>query len=265
MRDKIRKILQEYKEVKEMGVSLSKLEKSIPSNYLLKNIKGYDKSKSYYELQDELINLRLEILEMLKNMQWSELKVKKRGGSKNYFVFPKNIVDKIKEFNKIFRKIERKIYLKPDLVAFQDDGYHIINENINIETEFNNRTHFPIGIPESFKGMSLGYKLYRKLVDSIDYIQSDIFSSPGVRSIYLKLIQDKDLNCVVTDKDVLVLKKSMTKFNKEYFVYDFITKITEDNDKKYILNKNLILDTQLLKELGEKNVIFSTQSAYDNR
>jgi hypothetical protein len=134
----------------------------------------------------------------------------------------------------------------------EDYQRYIKNEDINMYLEQNrNRTHFPDGLPQSLLGYKLGYKMYRKLIDDLWFIQSQDNASKEVQDIYRQLLQQTDLNCAVTKTSILIMRRDLTKQDKLKVLSEFILQKYEYSDStKLKIQRDIILDGPLLRELG---------------
>jgi hypothetical protein len=238
-------MLNKNKEVNEMGLSIPKLKKTIPQNYLLKSIKEKEKRDKEKKQIKELYLIKEKILFLFKNLDWRRIKIKNSEYDVFLFRYPENIEKEMINFKTKYEKIA--ITSLMDLEYFYRDIKYMMSDNVDINLESNHRTHFS-GIPESFKGMNLGFKLYRKLVDSVGYIMSDISASDGVKIIYYQLTQEKDLNCVVTKKDVLIIKKDWPKMVPIEKFLEFSSII------RFKFGVNIIFDSDLQKKLGMRRI-----------
>lgn len=246
MQDKIKKVLKEYLEMKEMGIDVKRLEKNIPKNYMLQTVKDREEFALEYKMLDKLKLLRQEILNLIKNLNWQELNFREETYNEYYLVFPKKIQNLMLQYKNMYEKINFERTSK-ELDNFNDDISDVDNVYIGIDSL--HRTHFPDGLPNSFKGLNLGFKLYRKLLDVVEYIHSTHDAQAPIHNIYYQLIREKDVNCVVTKNSVLVMKKDLEKKYKIKLVNQFLT----FGDYLYY-NKNVVFDGALQKQIGVDNL-----------
>ena len=259
----IRRILQEEVEMKEMGMKLNKLQQLQPSNYLLQSLKQ-KQSRSYRTTSEraksdaqQLNSLVPELYQSLKDLDWTEIGMNKNPNEHYYLELPKHIMDLFKLVSKLYIRIPPIYYRLIDNVdkvkkLYEDYQRYIKNEDINMYLEQNrNRTHFPDGLPQSLLGYKLGYKMYRKLIDDLWFIQSQDNASKEVQDIYRQLLQQTDLNCAVTKTSILIMRRDLTKQDKLKVLSEFILQKYEYSDStKLKIQRDIILDGPLLRELG---------------
>lgn len=263
MRDIIKKILQES-EMTEMGMKIGKLKSIQPQNYLIKSLKDKEKTLKVKEKEWvlQLNNLYQEIVQDLKNLQWHEIRFQKVN--EHFFILlPGYIKTKMKKLYSLHEKVEHGFYkhlidpkYKIDQMA-RDYRMHIRDNNMNMYTETErHRTHFPEGLPYSLLGFNLGFKIYRKLVNDLRFIQSEDNASTDVQNVYRQLIEQTDLNCVVTKTSVLIIRRDIPKEEKINIVSEYIYEKyhNSSSNRPLIVNRDLVLDGPLLRELGENKV-----------
>ena len=173
----IRKILKEESEIKEKGIEISRLQKLQPRNYLAKRVKSSEKESKILPKADELKSRFMTVIDSIKNMDWSELVLRESDSAHSFdILFPKKIQKELDSIYKKLTKIDYTIvrrldprveYFFDDWVSFQDNS-----PKINYE-EGRNRTHFPDGLPSWLKGLGLGLKVYRKILNELGHIVSE--------------------------------------------------------------------------------------------
>lgn len=273
MRGLIKKILQTESEMIEMGMKIGKLKVIQPQNYLVKSLKSKEKSQKVKEkdLVLKLNNLYQEIFEDLKNLNWYELRFELQNGH-YYLILPSRIKTKIKKLSYLFDKVNGGPYnhlIEPRLKIEQmviDYENEIRDELINMYTEDDrNRTHFPQGLPKSLLGFNLGFKMYRKLVNDLRFIQSAENASQDVQNIFRQLIEQPDLNCVISKTSVLVLRRNLSKEEKIKIVSEYIYELYHNFvfHKAMTVGRDLVLDGPLLRELNENKVQKLSKELYD--
>jgi hypothetical protein len=263
----IRRILQEEAEMKEMGMRINKLKQLQPSNYLLQSLKQKqsrsviskrEKAKSDAE---QINSLMPELTQSLKNLSWDEINMELYPNGHYYLKLPKHILELYKLITKLYKRIPSEYQRLIDNVErvkriYLDWDLTLSNEDVNMYLEKNrNRTHFPEGLPQSLLGYNLGYKMYRKLIDDLWFIQSQENASKEVQGIYRQLLQQTDLNCVVTKNTILIMRRDLTKEDKIKILSEYIFQCYEFSDRDFLkIQKDIILDGPLLRELGERRV-----------
>jgi hypothetical protein len=267
MRDLIKKILREETEMTEMGVSLSKVRASQPKNYLVKSLKikekGAKKRNELKKLSEKCNSLYSQINEDLKNLRWEDISFKEHNKF-FYVVLPSKIKDKIKMLSSLYYKlftydyltmlnpldkIEQLYYDYPDFIK-NDYMYLYIDEP-------RNRTHFPQGLPSSLLGYNLGFKIYRKLLNKIGFMQSEENATREVQDVYRKLLQLPDVNCVIYDDLVLLIEDGLPKSKVIDIVSDSIYEryLTRPTSRKLVLNRSIIVNTKLIRIIGETRLL----------
>lgn len=277
----IKKILKEESEVKEMGIKLDKLVSKQPQNYLVQSLKRKEKElkqrekenrieRQYDELKSQLENLYKEIRETIKGIHWSELYLYLYSNGHYYVKLPKKIVTISKVYVKLFSKLDDMYRKHNDNLSYfdVDRKYSKMNRdlldsvieshdiNLYLDSDIKNRTHFPEGLPQSFLGLNLGYKIYRNMIGKLGFIQSGSDASESAQKIYRQLIQDPDLNCVITKYGVIVFDKSLSKEEKLKNLGEFIfDKHTGEIRKTpFVLDKDIFFDSSLSSQIGRSKI-----------
>jgi hypothetical protein len=263
VRDIIKKILQES-EMTEMGMKIGKLKGIQPQNYLIKSLRAKEKTHKVKEKEWvlQLNNLYKEIVDSLKNLQWHEIKFTKH--QEHFFILlPGYIKTKMKKLKNLYDRVEYGPYqhlIEPrEKISRMERDYRTVieDDNMNMYTETErHRTHFPEGLPYSLLGTNLGFKIYRKLVNDLRFIQSEDNASNDVQNIYRQLVEQSDLNCVMTKTSVLILRRDIPKEEKINIVSEYIYEKyhNSSSNRPLVVNRDLVLDGPLLRELGEKKV-----------
>lgn len=253
-----------YKQLNEMGMKISKLGDILPKNYLVKSLKKKSKELNPEKLKLEKINgIYHTLIENLKNLDWKDLKISNGNVS-----LPNYIKSDLNLLNKIVYSIKHIPinYLKQDMVNMLD-AYNVWDVDITLDRDFNlNRTHFQ-GLPDSFLGFNLGYKIYRKLVDNVGHISSSFDASYEVQNIYRKLIEEPNLNCIIFEDSVMIIKNTIPTINK-IKILNFFSNIEYDYivyRRPMVLNKDIIMDTPLIKEIGLTKINEILKSNYLSR
>lgn len=263
----IRRILQEEAEMKEMGMRINKLKQLQPSNYLLQSLKqkqsrsAISKKEKAKSDAEQINSLMPELTQSLKNLSWDEIEMDLNPNGHYYLKLPKHILELYKLITKLYKRVPTEYERLIDNVErvkriYLDWDITLSKEDVNMYLEKNrNRTHFPEGLPQSLLGYNLGYKMYRKLVDDLWFIQSQENATSEVQGIYRQLLQQTDLNCVVTKNTILIMRRDLTKEDKIKILSEFIFQCYEFSDRDFLkIQKDIILDGPLLRELGERRV-----------
>lgn len=259
-------ILKEKYEIDEMGINISRLKKLQPKGYLTKRIEATKKESGVSSKVRELSNEFKLIIDQIKNIQYSDLivnvYVENLDITKFKINFPKQIEKSLLNIHNRLVKLDnstsKSILASQDnrIQGFFDEGAdpEII---IHIEND-RNRTHFPNGLKDWLLGLGLGLKIYRKLLSHLKFMQSEDNASDSVQKIYTELIQRPDINCAVTKENVLLIERNVDRLEKANivaeFIYELVISRRTSRNKKIVLDRDIILDSNLLGQLGRKKV-----------
>ena len=91
---------------------------------------------------------------------------------------------------------------------------------------------------ENLKGLSIAYKLYKLILNKVDFIMTNKNNSPDAKNLWYNLLQDKDIYTGTNENYNILIKKNIN-----------------DNELKFIIDKiislNLIYDDQLDKKIKQ--------------
>jgi hypothetical protein len=267
MRDIIKKILKEESEVKEMGLNLNKVRYSQPSNYLIKSLikkeKGEELKNELKKMTQKCNDLYSKINTDLKNIKWEDIEFSEKGKFL-YVMLPKRITNKMKDLTELYEELNNNYYtvgLNPINKISQmaaDYKEFIVTIWIYMYTDQpRNRTHFPKGLPKSLLGYNIGVKIYRSLLNKLGFIQSEKDATSDVQEVYRKLLQMPDVNAVIYNDSVLLIEDGLPKEKVIDIVTDSIYEryLTGSNKRKLVLNRNIIVNTKLLRIIGETKLL----------
>ena len=267
MRDIIKKILKEESEVKEMGLNLNKVRYSQPSNYLIKSLikkeKGDELKNELKKMTQKCNDLYSKINTDLKNIKWEDIEFSEKGKFL-YVMLPKRITNKMKDLTELYEELNDNYYtvgLNPINKISQmaaDYKEFIVTIWIYMYTDQpRNRTHFPKGLPKSLLGYNIGVKIYRSLLNKLGFIQSEKDATNDVQEVYRKLLQMPDVNAVIYNDSVLLIEDGLPKEKVIDIVTDSIYEryLTGSNKRKLVLNRNIIVNTKLLRIIGETKLL----------
>ena len=263
MRDIIKKILKEESEVKEMGLNLNKVRYSQPSNYLIKSLIKKEKGDELKKMTQKCNDLYSKINTDLKNIKWEDIEFSEKGKFL-YVILPKRITNKMKDLTELYEELSDNFYtvgLNPINKISQmaaDYKEFIVTIWIYMYTDQpRNRTHFPKGLPKSLLGYNIGVKIYRSLLNKLGFIQSEKDATSDVQEVYRKLLQMPDVNAVIYNDSVLLIEDGLPKEKVIDIVTDSIYEryITGSNKRKLVLNRNIIVNTKLLRIIGETKLL----------
>ena len=173
-----------------------------------------------------------------------------------------DIITKIKEYdvNKFsYNEYPYGIYIKPDkdFIDIIKKMNTFIEDEIPLNFDFSfsidknqlNLIDFTEGIYKPLRGLSLGYKLYKLLIDKFNYITSNKYSTPDAYNIWYNLMLDKDLYCFTSNFNSGVIHKKTT------------NKII-----KYVLDQIRDKDIEFDSELTEKIIeIYGSMDIYKHK
>jgi hypothetical protein len=267
MRDLIKKIIREETEIKEMGINLRKLRASQPKNYLVKSLKDKEEGQwlraALKEMSEECNELYSQIDELLKNISWEEIELHEQGKF-FYVVLPSEIRKKMLELTELYEELAENNYTNSliplNKIKQMAEDYREFIEPIWIYMYIDqprNRTHFPKGLPKSLLGYNLGVKIYRKLLNVIQFMQSGKDASKDVQEVYRKLLQMTDVNAVVYKDSVLLLEDGLSKDEVIDIITDSIYEryLTKASPRKLVLNRSIIVSSKLLRMIGETRLL----------
>jgi len=267
MRDIIKKVLKEESEVKEMGLNLNKVRYSQPSNYLIKSLikkeKGEELRNELKKMTQKCNDLYSKINTDLKDIKWEDIEFSEKGKFL-YVMLPKRITNKMKDLTELYEELNNNYYtvgLNPiNKISQMASDYKefIVTIWIYMYTDQpRNRTHFPKGLPKSLLGYNIGVKIYRSLLNKLGFIQSEKDATSDVQEVYRKLLQMPDVNAVIYNDSVLLIEDGLPKEKVIDIVTDSIYEryLTGSNKRKLVLNRNIIVNTKLLRIIGETKLL----------
>jgi hypothetical protein len=266
MRDIIIKILRETAEIGEMGIKPSRLKTLLPKQYLVKTTKKEQKAaeeKKRLKTITEKVNVLFsQISDDLKNLSWEDIYLHPKGVF-FYVILPSKIKTKMRRLADLYGELVENDYTnlvspKEKIEQFYDDYFDFLEEDfiyVYVDKP-RNRTHFPKGLPKTLLGYNIGIKIYKQMLNTLNFIQSEPNATKEVQSIYRKLIESPDVNCVIYKDLVLLIKKSITKDEKIKIVGESIYERyqTRPTSKKLAINQSIILDSSLMREIGENRL-----------
>jgi hypothetical protein len=135
------------------------------------------------------------------------------------------------------------VYDKYFSILYPDSNEINFSTEIDIEENYLNRIHIPIGLPYILKGIGLGKKIYKSLLQDIGYIStSRLDRTLDAIFVWDSLRKDIDIYTFINGENVLCIDSTKD--------YDYIIKILEKFYK--ILNEDIIiLDDDFKKKYKE--------------
>ena len=266
MRDLIFKVLREEAEMAEMGIKVSRLKSLQPKQYLVKTTKKEQKAaeekKRLKTITEKVNQLFAQITDDLKNLNWEDISLFQKGMF-YHVILPSKIKTKMRRLADFYGELVENDYTnlispKEKIEQFYDDYFDFLEDDF-IYTYVDrprNRTHFPKGLPKTLLGYNIGIKIYKQMLNTLGFIQSEPNATKEVQAIYRKLIESPDVNCVIYKDLVLLMKKSLTKDEKIKIVGESIFERyqTRPTSKRLVINQSIVLDSNLMREIGEKRL-----------
>ena len=266
MRDLIFKFLREEAEMVEMGIKVSRLKSLQPKQYLVKTTKKEQKAaeekKRLKTITDKVNQLFAQISDDLKNLNWEDISLFQKGMF-YHVILPSKIKTKMRRLADFYGELVENDYTnlvspREKIEQFYDDYFDFLEDDF-IYTYVDaprNRTHFPKGLPKTLLGYNIGIKIYKQMLNTLGFIQSEPNATKEVQAIYRKLIESPDVNCVIYKDLVLLMKKSLTKDEKIKIVGESIFERYQNRptSKKLVINQSIVLDSNLMREIGEKRL-----------
>lgn len=216
-----------FKLFKEMSISDEKISKNRKN--IFSDIKNY-KIVSIY-MMDKILELKNELLNIEK------IKFRKFEYSNNRIYTKVAFTDKI-EFligelqNILYESKGLEVYDKYFSILYPDNNELNFSTEIQIEENYLNRIHVPLGLPYILKGIGLGKKIYKSLLQDIGYIStSRLDRTIDAVFVWDSLRKDIEIYTFINGENVLCIDS-----NKNY---DYIIKILEKFYKN--LNKDIII------------------------
>lgn len=266
MRDLIFKVLREEAEMAEMGIKVSRLKSLQPKQYLVKTTKKEQKAaeekKRLKTITEKVNELYSQITDDLKNLNWEDISLFQKGMF-YHVILPSKIKTKMRRLADFYGELVENDYTnlvspKEKIEQFYDDYFDFLEDDF-IYTYVDaprNRTHFPKGLPKTLLGYNIGIKIYKQMLNTLGFIQSEPNATKEVQAIYRKLIESPDVNCVIYKDLVLLMKKSLTKDEKIKIVGESIFERYQNRptSKRLVINQSIVLDSNLMREIGEKRL-----------
>jgi hypothetical protein len=266
MRDLIFKVLREEAEMAEMGIKVSRLKSLQPKQYLVKTTKKEERAaeekKRLKTITEKVNTLYSQISDDLKNLNWEDISLFQKGMF-YHVILPSKIKTKMRRLADFYGELVENDYTnlvspKEKIEQFYDDYFDFLEDDF-IYTYVDaprNRTHFPKGLPKTLLGYNIGIKIYKQMLNTLGFIQSEPNATKEVQAIYKKLIESPDVNCVIYKDLVLLMKRSLTKDEKIKIVGESIFERYQNRptSKKLVINQSIILDSSLMREIGQNRL-----------
>lgn len=80
--------------------------------------------------------------------------------------------------------------------------------SVDINHNKNNEIHWRQGLPEIYRGLNFGFKIYKAIINQFGFITSSTRSSDEIKQyVYKKLENDPNIKIEYKDKLIIVSKK----------------------------------------------------------
>jgi len=194
-----------------------------------------------------------EIKEELKNITWQQIKLLKIP----FYDKNKNSYH-IKWNGKIDLQLSRLSSLVTNLEDKDDDVFQKLKIDtqrliidfleIDIEPNFFNSIHFPIDLPDFYKNIGLGVKIFRKCIEQFDFVSSSMTGSEqasfDAKLVFHHFFSSNDVYSVTKNNSgILLINKNMNIQKIKELVVNYLKDADEyaiDKDlKKMKIFKNL--------------------------
>ena len=228
-----------------------------PGTYLSQRKKDVDSHKAYSVLFKEII-------QMLKDMSWKDIKFVSggtSGGTRIEFpLLPEPIRAKIKSAARVNNTKAISDFRKGNFSfakTFNDnDPDTTSNIFMKVESEGEGqRSHFPNdGIPVALRGTNLGYKLYRALLEKYEYLRTNTGGTISKDYAWQSIVSPKkdaggnltedDVHAIVGTDAAFAMIKTIPKASKIKYATNFINRAGAIN-KSGITKTNFAIDDEL--------------------
>lgn len=205
-------IRKSFKLFKEMSISDETI---LKSQNIFSDIKNYKNVSNY--LNSRIIDMKNKILDIDKV---EFLKIR-NDNSLRFVSYPDNIIHIIEDIKNILSESkDMEVYDKYFSIIYPDNNEYSFYTEIQIEFDYLNRIHIPIGLPYILKGLGLGKKIYKSLLDELGYIStSRLDRTLDAIFVWDSLRKDKNIFSFINGENVLCIN-----INKKY---DDIIKLLE--------------------------------------
>lgn len=168
------------------------------------------------------------------------------------------ILEKIKDFdinnfNLISRDYGNSIYFDSNFKNIIEELNLTIDEKVdpNMELSFSifkeyaNQIDIDYILPIILRGTNLGYKLYKLIINTFDYISSNKHSTDYAQNLWYKLIIDVDYYSITSDKYTFCINKNIS----DQRLFEILNEIKIYMNKQHYLEL-LIIDDFLTKKIN---------------
>ena len=142
-----------------------------------------------------------EIFDKIKNYDLNKFKIIME--TYGIFIYPD------KEFIKLAKKLDNSVN-------------HNLFFYVTVAPSNNNQIDFTEGVPEFMRGLSIGYKIYKLVIDRVGWITSDRYSTQHAYNLWYNLLQDMDLYCFTSNTISGLISKNISDTELDKIVNRFI-------------------------------------------
>lgn len=140
------------------------------------------------------------------------------------------LITKIEQF--LIQSKDTEIFNKYFSIIYPDGDETPFNIEIDIEKNNLNRIHIPVGLPFILKGVGLGKKIYKSLINEYKFISTN-GSDRNMDALFIwdSLCQDKNVYSFINDKKILSISPEL-EFEK---IKDILLIFFNDVNDQYIV------------------------------
>jgi len=182
-------------------------EMSISDETILKSKNIFSDIKNYKEVSKYLMNKILELKNKILDIDEIKLTKIRQDNSLRYVSYPDNIIplfDKIEDVLSSSKGSE--VYEKYLSIVYPDNNEYSFFVEIQIEFNYLNRIHVPIGLPYILKGLGLGKKIYKSLLSELGYIStSRLDRTLDAIFVWDSLRKDDEIYTFINGENVLCI------------------------------------------------------------
>lgn len=211
--------------INEKGIDLS----DVPGSYITPSRELAIAARPYYQKVKE-------IKEMFRSMRWQDIQFYV-SGTYHWPVLPADIKREITEANRLYNEIKTALSSRFDNSisgAFKETNFGNWatstrsrgSGSVKFELTSNHRSHMPGGIPNGLKGLGIGYKLYRALIEKAKFVWSGTSASASARRAWQSVLANKpdpdDVHAIVAREHVCAIIKNQPDSRKISQVNSFL-------------------------------------------
>ena len=143
-----------------------------------------------------------------------------------------SLIHDIKDY--LTDEIPQELYNKYLQIIYPDGNDIQFGPEIEIETDFLNRIHIPVGLPQILKNIGLGKQIYRKIIYKIGHI-STLKMDQSLDPIFIwdSLRKDKDIYSFLREEQMLCINPALS-FEEIKDILLIFFKVEIENEKNRI-------------------------------